>query len=99
MKHTPAVDGSKVLFYDKLNTELFYSTHNEKTETMDTVILMVSEVAETIIKEMHDPWNATSNYLTKLKASFVGGSQVTKSIVYFLVRWKQMILQRVCLHC
>jgi hypothetical protein len=50
VKQTPAVDGSKVLFYDQLNTELFYSTHNEKTETMDTVILMVSEVAETIIK-------------------------------------------------
>jgi len=48
VKQTPAVDGSKVLPFDQLNAEIFYTTHRENIKTTEIVKLMASEVTETI---------------------------------------------------
>jgi hypothetical protein len=67
VKQTPVVDGPKVLPLDQLNAEIFYPTRRENTETTEIVKLMASEVAETILNELHDPRKATSNYLTSIE--------------------------------
>ena len=73
VKHTPAVAGSKVLPGDKLNAKLFYPVCKENTETTNTLILMASEVAEVMVKELHDPKKANSNYLTSVDGNFSWG--------------------------
>jgi hypothetical protein len=79
---TPAIDGSKVLPYDQLNAELFYPQCKENAETTDTVILMASEVAEVMVKELRDPKIATSNYLMSVEGKFSWG-QWMKSVLHF----------------
>jgi hypothetical protein len=78
VKQTPAVDGSKVLPFDKLNAEIFYPTRRENTKTTEMVNLMASEVAETILNELHDPRKATSNYLTSVEGKFSWGQTTDK---------------------
>ena len=84
VKQTPAIDGSKVLPYDQLNAELFYPQRKENAETTDTVILMASEVAEVIVKELRDPKKATSNYLTSVKGKFSWGQTTDEEHFAFL---------------
>ena len=84
VKQTPAVDGSKVLPFDKLNAEIFYPTRRENTETTEIVKLMASEVAETILNELHDPRKATSNYLTSVEGKFSWGQTTDKEHHAFL---------------
>ena len=83
-KQTPAVDGSKVLPFDQLNAEIFYPTRGENTETTEIVKLMASEVAETILNELYDPWKATSNYLTSVEGKFSWGQTTDEEHYAFL---------------
>lgn len=63
-KLTPAVDGSKVLPFDRLKAELYYPKREENVATTETVHEMAVEVAKCLIKEMLDPKKATHEYLT-----------------------------------
>ena len=84
VKQTPAVDGSEVLPFDQVSAQIFYPTCRENTETTEIVKLMASEVAETILNELHDPRKATSNYLTSVEGKFSWGQTTDKENNAFL---------------
>ena len=84
VKQTPAVDGLKVLPFDQLKAEIFYPTCRENTKTTELVKLMASEVAETILNELHDPRKATSNYLTSVEGKFSWGQTTDEEHYAFL---------------
>ena len=54
-KKTSAMDGSKVLPFDQLNAELFYSERQEKKDTTRFVEKLVVEVAQYFLQELSDP--------------------------------------------
>ena len=73
-KQTNAIDGSKVLPYDQLNTELFYPVKEVNKATTKTVEIMAVEIAECMLDELRDPKKATSNYLMYADDKFSWGN-------------------------
>jgi hypothetical protein len=73
IRQTPAVDGSKVLPFDRLNAELFYPTREENIATNEMVKVMACEVAECMLDELRDPKKATSDYLSSAGGKFSWG--------------------------
>jgi hypothetical protein len=72
-KQTPALDGSKVLPFDKLNAELFYPDRKENKATNELLKSMAVEVAECMLQELRDPAKATSDYLSSAEGKFSWG--------------------------
>ena len=72
-KKTVAIDGYKVLPYDKLNAEMFYPSRPENIQTTELVKEMACEVAECILKELCDPKKALSDYLSCKEGKFSWG--------------------------
>ena len=60
----------KILPYNEINAELLYPVCKENAETTNKVLMMASEVAEVMVKELLYPKKATSNYLTSGKVKF-----------------------------
>ena len=54
-KKTSAMDGSKVLPFDQLNAELFYSERQENKDTTRFVEKFVVEVVQCFLQELSDP--------------------------------------------
>ena len=94
-KQTPTIDGSKALPMDQLNAELFYPQRKENVETNKIVQLMACEVAECILKELHDPGKATSDFLSSVKGKFSWSQQQMMNMPLALEKWQQMTLQKV----
>ena len=72
-KQTVAVDGSRVLPYDQLNTEMFYPVRPENQHTTHLVKEMACEVGECILKELCDPKKALSDYISCKEGKFSWG--------------------------
>ena len=70
---TPAIDGSKVLPFDRLKAELFYPEREENIATTNTVPKMAVEIADCLIAELTDPKKATHMYLTATEGEFSWG--------------------------
>ena len=81
---TPALDGSKVLPFDRLNAELFYPTRNENIDTNEIVKVVACEVAECLLEELSDPKMQLLIISQSLVANSVGEKQLKKNTMLAL---------------
>ena len=58
---------NKVVAFDKVNCELFYTDHKENQDTTCLGNKMDVEIAQCLLNELRDPKKATPNYLTSEK--------------------------------
>ena len=95
IRQTPAVDGSKVLPFDRLNAELFYPTREENVATNEMVKVMACEVAECMLDELRDPKKANQIIFHRPEVNSAGARQQRMNIMPAWKKWQQTIQQRV----
>ena len=70
-KQTNAIDGSKVLPFDRINAEMFYPEQQEnKDSTSLEVDMAMTAVAPAILGECCNPKKALSDYVTTMNGQF-----------------------------
>ena len=73
-KQTNTIDGSKMLPFDRMNAEMFYSRRQENIDSTPTVkVMSAEEVAPAVIGQIIDPKKALSDYASAVDGKFSWG--------------------------
>jgi hypothetical protein len=73
-KQTNAIDGSKMLPFDRMNAEMFYHRRQENIDSTPTVKVMTAEeVAPAVTGQIIDPQKALLDYASAVDGKFSWG--------------------------